>query len=67
MTKIEVLKDIGYRLFVTIMVAGIMMGAIFTFVHYSIYGVIFFVIGIVCGVIYVLDMKRLNDKYNKSF
>ena len=59
------LKDFGYRMFILLMVFGIIGGGIFSF-HGQILGYILFGIGLVCVGFYIYDLKSLSTKNKES-
>lgn len=49
-------KDFGYRMFITLMVSGIIAGGIFS-LHGQIFGYVLFVIGLICIPFYIKSLE----------
>ena len=55
------LKEFGYRMFITLMVFGIIGGGIFSF-HGEVFGYVLFVIGLICVPFYMHDLLSTKNK-----
>jgi len=49
-------KDFGYRMFVTLMVFGIIAGGIFS-LHGAFFGYVLFIIGLICIPFYIKSLE----------
>ena len=56
-------KDFGYRMFILLMVSGIITGGIFS-LHGQIFGYVLFVIGLVCIPFYIRSLKTVEVQEN---